>query len=62
MVWGKAACMESLDRNRRTIVKAASRLDGVGSAVGIARASAQRYKGHIRGGGRHEGGQWDNPR
>ena len=59
MVWGKAACMGSLDRNQRIIVKAASKLDG---AVGIAGTSAQRDMGHIRDGGHHKGSQWNSPR
>lgn len=62
MVWGKAACMESLDRNQRTIVKVASKPDGGASAVRIAGVSAQRYKGHTQGGGHREGSQWDSPR
>ena len=62
MVPGKAACMGSLDRNHRIIVRVASKLDGRVSAVGIAEVPLTRYKGYTRDGGHHEGSQWDSPK
>lgn len=61
MVRGKTACTGSLDRNHKTIVKVASKLDEGASAVGIVEETLQRYKGHTQDGDHREGSRWDSP-